>query len=569
MRHRKHSPARLHACLMLWVALLGLPETADAQSSMDDAREALAAGQARRAVGLLEEVVRTAPTPDAYLYLGVALANVRETARALEVLTEGSTRYPDDSRFHGEIAGVHLAGRNVDLATEALERAIQVDPGDAYASDLLASIRLSEGDVREALAIWNVVGQPEIDRISQNFAPGILDRTVPRALAFEPGDTLGYAAWETTEARLFASRLYSNVGLELEPSPREARFNAIVNTSAHRNTRNDILVDLVRGFLVETTYFDYWDIARTGVSWRSRYRWDKDRRQLRGQVVIPLPLPGLPVLELGDTWRWERWNLDRPIRPAFIADALFDYKVNALAFNVGVTPHYRVELHGGLEYRNRDVTGTIGVLGMDQRNSGTLSFGTVLRPVDRRYKNQIRLDAFVARDSLLGDFDFNGGTARFINRFEIRKSSHTLLDISLSGGTLRGNAPVDHYFILGLGSVTEHALRAHVASDGGRYGQAPMGTDFVLLNTDLEYRVATIPLFNTLSIPYIHVKAMAFFDSGKTFDRQRVFSQNVWYKDAGAGLGFETPTHSFTILYGRDFVGNEHSFYAYVEPNIW
>jgi hypothetical protein len=240
-----------------------------------------------------------------------------------------------------------------------------------------------------------------------------------------------------------------------------------------------------------------------------------------------------------------------------------------MAASLEVTPHYRLALRGGFEFRNRDVTGTIDGLGMDERNSGVFSLGAVIRPLDRRYRNQIRVDAFVARDSIAGEYDFHGSTAALLNRIDLDVSGRTTLDFAISGGTLRGDAPVDHYFMLGLGGITGHELRGHEAAGAGRYGQAPMGTDFVLVNTDVEHRLTTIPLFNALSIPYVHVNFMTFFDMARTFDRKNIFTENVWYRDVGAGLRFETPTSTFTVLYGRDTVGNGNVFYGYVEPTLW
>lgn len=561
--------ARVLRICLLFLAVWAHPPDLGAQTPLEDAREALATGQTRRAVALLEDLVENAPGPDAQLYLGIALAGEGNRNRALDVLDEGATLYPGDSRFHDEIAGIHLARRNVDLAMEALERALETNPADAYATDLLASIRLSQGDVRAALDIWNARGQPEVDRITQNFAPGILDRTVPNALAFEPGDTLRFAAWETTETRLFASRLYSNVALELEPSPRDETFNVVVRTSAQGNARNDILFDLVRGLPRRTTYLDYWNIGTTGVSWRGAWRWDEERRMLRGRLYVPLPLPWLPVVELSDTWRNERWNLAGSVGEEFTSEAEFHYKVNSMAVSMEVTPHFRLAFSGGFEFRNRDATGTLDGLGMDDRNSGVFSLGTRIRPVEGRYRNQLRLEAFAARDSIIGEYDFHGMTAAVLNRIDLGESGRTVFDFAVSAGTLRGDAPVDHYFVLGLGDITPHELRGHEAADGGRYGQAPMGTDFVLVNTDVEHRLLTVPLFNALSIPYVHVNSMVFFDAARTFDRRRIFTQNVWYKDIGVGLKFETPTAAFTVLYGRDLVGNANTFYGYVEPTIW
>ena len=76
-------------------------------------------------------------------------------------------------------------------------------------------------------------------------------------------------------------------------------------------------------------------------------------------------------------------------------------------------------------------------------------------------------------------------------------------------------------------------------------------------------------MFNTLSIPYVMVKAMGFFDSAKVFDRNRIFRQGEWMNDVGVGMRFETPTGSFTVLYGRDITDGVNNFYGYVERRFW
>ena len=68
-------------------------------------------------------------------------------------------------------------------------------------------------------------------------------------------------------------------------------------------------------------------------------------------------------------------------------------------------------------------------------------------------------------------------------------------------------------------------LRGHTAADHGRYGRAPTGTDFVLVNTNIERHLATLPLFNTVNIPFIGVNWEVFFDGAKTWDRNRIFQQ--------------------------------------------
>ena len=515
LRHGHHT--RTVIMLLTIVVLTFSPHSGMAQ--VGEGRQAMADGDHLRAVEILTGALEANPTPDTYLYLGLAHANLKQYDRALELFAEASRRYPDDPRFLNETAGVHLASSDIDLARNVLREALRIAPNDDYAADLLASLDLSEGEVEDALDLWNEVGRPEIDEIFQNFSPGFANWEVSRALTFGSGDILGYDEWKTTEARLFGSKLFSNVALELEPSPEPDLYNAIVRTSPRTNARANILFGLFRGLAVETSYLDLWDIGQSGVSLKSSYRWDEDRRRARGQLLIPLPVPGLPVLHITNTWRSEHWDLAQSIRDEFRTDSRFDYKANSVRIGVQVVPDYRFELDASFEYRNRTARGNIAALAMDSRNSGTFRIESRVRPLDGRYKNQLLFEAFLARSSVLGDLDFSGGSVQVANRYILDEASDTSFNFSATGGTSRGDIPVDSYFLLGIGRGSELPLRGHVASDEGRYGRAPMGTDFVLINTDIERRLATIPMFNTLSIPYIMVKAMGFYDRAKVFDR--------------------------------------------------
>ncbi len=543
--------------------------TPPAIAQVEEARQAMAEEDYLRVVEILSETTRTDPSADASLYLGLAYRNLVQYDRALELFEAAARMYPDDVRFLNETAELHVRNRDLDLAKDSLRQALAIAPADEIATDLLASIHLSEGDLAAALDTWNGVGQPRIDEVLQNFSPAYLNWSVPQALSFGPGEVLAHDDWRTTKSRLYASKLYANLGLDLEPSPSPDLYNAIVRTTPRGNTPSDILLDLLRGIPVESTFLDIWDIGHSGVSVRSHYRWDEDRRRIRGQLLIPLPLPGLPVLEFRNVWRSERWNMATRVRPEFEPEAEFHYKSNSIGFELRAVPDHRLEFSIGFEYRNRAASGTITELGMDARNSGTFRFGAIILARDKRLKTQFRLDGFVARSAALGDFDFSGGSLEIANRFVIDEDEAMFFDWSVTGGTARGDLPVDHYFSLGIGSTTQHLLRGHVASDQGRYGRSPMGTDFVLLNTDVERRIVRVPMFNALSIPFVDIKVLAFFDTAKVFDRQRIFTQGQWLNDVGAGFRFETPTTSFTVVYGHDMESGDDNFYGYVERRFW
>ena len=561
--------AVLCAAIPAGAAATGPAASQQAPDPIQQARDAETTTEILAAIERLQAVIETAPSPDAYLYLGLAHSELQQYVRALELFGEAAVLYPADARFLAETAGVHLAERDTERAIEALEQALIVDPADVYASDLLASIRLSQGQVEAALGVWNAIEQPRIESIFQNFSPGFLDRAAPRALAFGRGDVLDYVRWKTTEARLFGSRLYSNVGLEIEPAPAPDRYNAIVRTTARGQSASGFLAGLFRGLPSETVHFDLHDVRDSGIGWQSRFRWDEDRRLLQGRLTVPLPVPGLPVLEIYDTWRRERWNVgpQLPVRSAARPD--FDYKVHVLGVELHAVPHYRVEIRGGFEYRNRDAGGAIPGLALDDRNSGVFRFEAAVRTTDRRYKNKIVGEGFIARESVLGNFDFSGGSVRIANRYELDRAGRATVDLSVTGGTARGELPVDHYYVLGLGDVASHRLRAHVASDRGQYGRSPIGTDFVLTNADVRYRLTTLPMFGAMGLPFVEIHAMGFYDAAKVFDRQRVFRQDRWWHDVGAGIRFETPLAALTAVYGRDIVGSENAFYYYIERRFW
>ena len=287
-------------------------------------------------------------------------------------------------------------------------------------------------------------------------------------------------------------------------------------------------------------------------------------------MKIPAPLAGLLHLELLSNWRAERWDVSQPIRPALRSDAKFDYRATAMRFGIKNIPHYRVEIAAGFEYRNRYAKGNLPQLYTDSRNVGEFQAEVNLKLIDRGYQNRLRLQGFGARQSLLGEANFSGGIAELDNRVTLSRDTRTSLDWTLKGGTSRGALPVEDYFLLGLDNENpDNILRGHTAEKNGHYGYGPMGSDFVLLNTDVERRLATVPLFNTFNIPFLVVKWNLFFDGAKTWDRNHVFQDSKLLLDTGGGVRFETPTHSLNLVYGRSLREGYNTLFVYFERRLW
>jgi tetratricopeptide (TPR) repeat protein len=539
-------------------------------AQLDEARQAIELGENVRAVNILSAELADRPTADAYLLLGNAYVNMKEFQKAEDILKEGSERFSNDARFFNALGDLYLTNNDVDAAKSALRRALRVDSKNNYASDRLATIDMSEGEVQSALRSWNRTGRPVIDDILHNYYLSFGSWVVRKAVAFHPSGVLRYSDWKTTEARLLETNNFANVGLEVEPTAIPDRYNAVVRTTTKTNGLGDFAFNLFKGLPFQTNYLDVWNIGNRGINFNSDYRWQAVRRRLDGQLEIPVPFPGLLYLELGDTWRRERWNLSPNVQPQYLGVARFLYDANILRLHVKQIPHYRFDIGGGVDYFNRAASGDIPQLDMNSQNVGKFSLESNIRIFDSRYQNRLHLEGFTAQQSILGNITYTGGVAELNNRFTLSRDNRAYLDWTVKGGTAGGNLPVEDYFVLGIDTrSTRNPLRGHAVSDHGVYGRGPMGTDFVLVNTDVERRIATVPFFNSFNIPFVTVKWEVFLDGAKTWDRQHIFKEGKLWIDTGAGIRLETPTHSFNLVYGRSLRDGTAVFMAYVERRLW
>jgi tetratricopeptide (TPR) repeat protein len=537
-------------------------------AQIDEARQAIERREYVRAVSILSAALADRPSPDVYVYLGIAYRHMREYQKAQDTFNEGSNRYPDDPRFHIELANLFLENNDIDAAKSEFRRALSVDPDNSYASDRLATIDMSEGEVQSALRSWNKSDRPHINDILHNYNLHFGSWVVRRGVAFHHAGTLYYRDWKLTQNRLLETDNFANVGLEIEPTIVPDQYNAVVRTTRKTNLPSNIAFDLLKGAPVQISYLNFWNIGNSGINFNGDYRWQASRRRAEGQFKIPLPIAGLLHLELGNTWRLEQWDVSDLVQPGLQPLARFRYDANALRIGVKHIPHYRVEVGAGFEYSNRAATGELPGL-FDSLNTGTFMGEASVRIADGKYQNRLRLEGFAARPSIIGDLQFTGAVGELNNRITLSKDDSAYFDWSLKGGSARGELPIDEYFTLGIDTRPKNLLRGHISFRHGSYGQSPMGTDFVLLNTDVERRMRTLPFFNALNIPFVTVKWELFFDASKTWDRNDIFQPSKLLLDTGAGLRFETPTYSFNISYGRSLRDGQNVLWGYYERRLW
>src|SRR5438093_864259 len=159
-------------------------------AQLDEARQAIERGENLHAVNILSAELAERPTADAYLLLGTAYSNMKEFEKAEDILKEGSKRFSNDPRLFNALGDFYLANKDVEAAKAALRQALRVDSKNNYASDLLATIEMSEGEVQSALRSWNKTGRPIIDDILHNYYLSFGSWVVRKAVAFHPTGVL-------------------------------------------------------------------------------------------------------------------------------------------------------------------------------------------------------------------------------------------------------------------------------------------------------------------------------------------------------------------------------------------
>ena len=86
-----------------------------------------------------------------------------------------------------ELAGVRFAQKRWREAAALARQALDHDPGDAYAIDLLGSALFMQNDDVGALEAWNRIDKPRVDRVRIDGITRTRHQAIAAALGLEPG----------------------------------------------------------------------------------------------------------------------------------------------------------------------------------------------------------------------------------------------------------------------------------------------------------------------------------------------------------------------------------------------
>ena len=568
----RHSPGHslIHtAAIFLWFVSCALH--ASAQDPLQN-ENLLVQIKQLSAQGHWQEIVRlveASPQHSAELdyYQGIALARLARWKEARLAFQTGSRLQPNDKRFPLELAGIAFKQKNYLAAVSYLHHALKLDPADPYGNEFLASVYFIQGNLEAALKYWNRVAKPQIQELRMEPKPRLNAVVLDRAFAFSAAATLRLPDLLTTEVRITALDIFPGYRFDLA-SREDDRFDIIFRSQERNGWGSNTfqgLIGLFRGIPFQTVNPEFFNIGASGINFVSLVRWDPDKRRLLASVAGPLRRDPRRRYRIGVDLRNENWDLRDSISgPATFLGALNLRREAAEAeftsFNSG-----RWQWSTGAELSHRDFRSVVpGVAlspellseGYELKHLASLNYQLWWVP-ERRLTVDAQVSSQIARiwsqpahafAKLQGSVGARWLPLASIDDYETRSQVRT--------GKTYGDAPFDELFMLGVERDNDLWLRGHVGTHDGRKGNAPLGRNYFLSNTELDKNIYQDGLFN--------FKLGPFLDIGKITDPFPSLGAREWLWDIGVQAKVRVLGVGVSFSYGRDLRSGKDVFYTAV-----
>ena len=552
--------------LLLLTAILGvtqLAQTAPDRVVLDEVR-ALYESKAWARAAQLAASARPR-SAELELYQGLSLAQLGELDDARKALLTGYRNYPRDARFAEELAGIAYRDKNRREAKRWLRRALARNPGSEYANDFMGLLFLADGNLRAAIKYWNRIGKPLLQDVRLDPVPAVNPLLLDRALAASPGQVLSVDRLQMTQANLDRFGVLAGSRFDLTPR-QDQRFDLTLRAAGGVGNFGGWagrILPYASGLPYQTVFIDIPNIGQSATALSTLARWDSNKRRVAIGLTGPVRLNPRWTYRLGVDARDEIWDLSAPYftSPGGLsglnlrkieAGGEFEYGLTSrLAWTTGLWVEKR-------DFRNHDQEPIFA-------NSWSAQFRNGLKYLLWNWPEQrVRADASVHLDTgrvltVTPGREVIARGAISANWLPHARNDDLSVHLHLDGGRIFGTAPFDDYFMLGMerDNDTDLWLRGHVGTRNGRKGSAPMGTRYVLLQTEINRTV--------FKLPFVRVQLGPFLDSGSVADSTAAFGSRGNMTDSGVQAKVETPgSFTWSLVYGRDLRDGRGVFYTSV-----
>lgn len=519
------------------------------------------------------EVVRIVPESsaepaDLELYRGLALAQLWRYPEAERAFLAGHAGHPKDARFLTEMAGIAYRDKRFSTAKNELRHALAIDPKDDYSNNFLASIYFLEGNLEAALKYWNRAGKPKLADLTYDPNPRLDPLILDRAFLFSPGRVWGRNQFLTTRAELESLQLFPRMFFDLEAQP-DGSFKLLWHNSERSGWRGwnvPNVASMLRGLPYQSVYPEFYNLNHKGLNWLSFVRWDDEKRRLSSEIMAPLPQGPQRRFRIYFDGRNENWNISRTLAPGMPSSAGMNMERVVAGAEIQSIASWRTRWTLGGEYSYRKFRTLVGIpqqaASFFTGSSGIAVRSGVQYALIRFPERRFMLDS--AATAELGKFTANplGRYGRIAGSLaadwlpEARGDDYEM-QTKLRASRTFGQVPFDDLYMLGFDRDSDLWMRGHDGLADGKKGNAPLGRNFILSNSDIDKIVYQDGLFK--------VKLGTFLDTGDIYDPSKFFGSSKWLTDTGiqAKVGL-LGSFEFVLGYGKDLRSGNNTFYTTV-----
>ena len=496
---------------------------------------------------------------------GMKLARQKSWNAARQALREGQRMCPAQKRFPIELAGVAFEQKQYPRAAAWLRKALRLDPADNYANNFAGTVYYLMGNLPAALKYWNRIGKPQIHSLNLDPSLQVRPLILGRAFAFSPAARMTLQQFQTTRARLDGLGIFPTYRVELSPRTNgsfDANFHAL-ERDGFGSSRWAAAVSMLSGLPYETIYPAYYNIAHSAMNFTSLLRWDDQKRRL--WVSLSAPLQELPQRRWRVTFdaRDENWAIRRSFTGTAPVLGSLNLQKQAATFSLTDYVSGRIRWSTGAQishrsYRNVQdgaaLTPNIVLPGMELKYLLSIA-GKPMDMPQRRLTLTTSVHSQTARiwstpshvfEKLQGKALLRWFPSPDSNRWEVRQE--------VRGGGMVGAAPFDELFMLGVDRDNSLWLRGDLGTRDGRKGSAPLGTRYLLANSDVYRRIYGNGLIN--------IQAGPLFDVGRMGAPNASLSTRRWLFDTGMEARITVLGTRIILIWGHDLRTGHNAFFG-------
>lgn len=505
---------------------------------------------------------------DSNFYYGRALAALQRWHEAEAAFEAGLRLAPNDPRFPLELAGVAFKQTNYALAARRLHKALRLAPQDSYANDFLGTIYFLDGNLDGALKYWNRAQKPQVAELKMDPEPQVSPVLLDRAFAFSPESLLERSQLQTTEPRIRSLGIFSRSQLALT-AREDGKFDVWFRNQERNgfgSTKWEELFLVLRGLPFLTINPEYYNLGRSSTNVISLFRWDPQKRRILAQISTPFEHSAKYRYEVTADLRNENWVL-RSAGQISAAPAGLNLRREEVGFRLNSYASGRSEWSLGAEFSHRDfrsvLVGTAfspALLAEGPQLKQLAELRTTLwRMPERRFTGEAKISSQAARLwSQPAETSEKLQAALKWHWFPRARGDDYEMQQQVREGKTFGNVPFDELFMLGLERDNDLPLRAHIGTQDGRKGSAPLGRNYFLGNWETDK--------NLYENGIVRLTLGPFLDTGKIWDPLASFGSHRWLTDTGAQIKLRVFGTGVAFSYGKDLRSGNNAYYVTMLP---